>query len=79
MRKIERFDERKRITKEKYDWAKLLDGSIWELQPGIDFECSPQTFQSCAHRAAKKRNLTVKTRIQKDRGTVQLKAFHRDW
>lgn len=44
-----------------YPWDEWLDGSIWRLEKGRDFECRYNSFRSHVHVEAKKRGLRVRT------------------
>lgn len=55
-----------------YDWASILDGSIWQLTQGEDFDVDPKTFVGAVARAANPLNLRVKRQI--DGKTLTLQA-----
>lgn len=46
----------------RYDWNELLDGSVWELVHGTDFQGKSNTFASNARNQAGKRNGRVRIR-----------------
>jgi hypothetical protein len=51
----------------RYPWGEWLDGSVWELIAGQDFEGKPSGFRSVAITHAKKRNGMVRTRVLRAR------------
>lgn len=53
----------------QYDWEKLLDGKIYQLEAGSDFSCKVLTFCSLIRGAAKKAGVSVRTQtITDDKG-----------
>ncbi len=61
MKTLEAFDFGKRTGgKGKYDWAALLDGSIWELDQGTDFAGKASGMISAARVRAKKAGKTLR-------------------
>ncbi len=44
----------------QYDWVKLLDGSIYQLEAGKDFTANVKTVGMLARKQAKKRGKKVK-------------------
>jgi hypothetical protein len=50
-------------SQSRYPWDEWLDGSVWELVLGEDFNGKPATFRSVAIVQAKKRHGRVKTRL----------------
>jgi hypothetical protein len=54
-----------------YDWATWLDGTVYELERGVDFDVLPESMRSAVHYAALSRGLTVKTKVQGDNIVVQ--------
>jgi len=63
MKKLTKFEFSGGIGDSTYDWNKLLDGSIYQLEQGDgkDYECTTATFSTLARSAAKKRGKTLKT------------------
>lgn len=45
----------------QYDWAKMLDGKIYELKEGEDYKCKAATFSTLLRNAARKYGKAVKT------------------
>lgn len=56
----------------EFDWDSILDGEIWQLEQGKDFDADPKTFIGAVARQANSRNLRVKRLI--DGKTVTLQA-----
>ena len=77
-RRVKAFPESVRAT--KYPWADWLDGQIWELKAGDDFDGKPTNFRSVALAQARKRGGRVKTHVQKlEDGSARLYLqFFRD-
>lgn len=76
-RQLETFAFRRRGQSEsQYDWATLLDGSIWECMPGDDFTIDPQGFQQTMYSGARRRGCRVHCTTQ-DSGSVVVQAY--DW
>lgn len=48
---------------QKYDWESWLDGQIWKLTPGEDFEARADTFRYAAYNYAKRNGIEIRTRI----------------
>lgn len=57
----------------KYDWNKILDGKIYSLKKGEDFDIKPQSFAISAYIAAKKRGLKLLYKVNGDEVVVQAK------
>jgi hypothetical protein len=45
-----------------YPWHVWLDGKVWRLQRGVDFDIAPKSIQTIARRAAAQRDLRVHIR-----------------
>jgi hypothetical protein len=54
----------------KYDWERLLDGQIWPLTEGSDFNIKPKHFQILAHKTAKKMGKRVSFLKDKEKTNV---------
>lgn len=50
----------------RYPWEEWLDGGIWKLKQGEDFQAKLQTFRSNAGTQAKKRGGKLRTRTLKE-------------
>lgn len=44
-----------------YDWDKWMNGKIWTLEKGRDFDVKVTAMRAYVYRAARERGLTVKT------------------
>jgi hypothetical protein len=62
-RRVKEFPEPVRPS--KYPWGDWLDGQIWELKSGEDFDGKPTNFRSVALAQARNRGGRVKTHLQK--------------
>jgi hypothetical protein len=60
MKKLRQFDF-VQSSRSRYDWPKLLDGSIYQLESGKDFKCKPATLVALAARKAQGLGLRLKT------------------
>lgn len=59
--------------KGRYDWDNWLDGRVWHLEKGKDFQVASGAFRAAAANAAKVRKLNLKAKIQSN-GDVIVKA-----
>lgn len=73
MKKLNKFEFSGGVGDSTYDWNKLLDGNIYQLEQGEgkDYECTTQTFSTLARSAAKKRGKTLKTEKTDDGIVIQ--------
>lgn len=55
-----------------YDWDQWLDGGIWLLTKGEDFEIDIESMRAAASRAAKQAGKKVRTRVIKEGEADQL-------
>ena len=58
-RKLEAFPAAKGS---RYPWAEWLDGSVWELVQGDDFQAKTATFRTNAQTQAKKRGGRIRSK-----------------
>jgi hypothetical protein len=58
----------------QYDWDKFLDGKIYVLTKGEDFDCEVNTINTMVRKQAQNRYKKVQVSVDKDAGTVTLKA-----
>lgn len=63
-------------NKGTHDWDNLLDGQIWQLEAGKDFNCKVSTFASLARNQAKKKGLGLHT--NKVEGGIVIQAVPMD-
>jgi hypothetical protein len=63
----------------RYPWDEYLDGSVWELTRGEDFDCSLRSIQGAARNQASRRNgsLRMRTRRANDGREVVVMQFVR--
>ena len=66
-RKLKSFPARQRRT--KYPWDQWLDGSVWELRKGSDYDIDTLSLRALAGKAAKRAGTRVRTKlIRNNRG-----------
>lgn len=61
-----------------YDWDTILNGNIWKLTKGTDFQSSVLTFRSGAYQQARRRGLRLQTTIDTANNTIILRASPRE-
>jgi hypothetical protein len=66
------FPEEGTGTRASYDWEKLLDGKIYQLEEGKDYQCKTTTFATLARGAAKRAGKGVK--VAKVEGGIVIQA-----
>lgn len=49
-----------------YDFSEILDGHIWELHPGKDFECKIRSYREQLYRYCSDNEIIVTTYISTD-------------
>ena len=57
-----------------YPWDEWLDGSVWRIRRGEDFEVSIVAIRSAVHQAAARRGHKVETATE-DEDTLVLRAY----
>jgi hypothetical protein len=57
---LKKFEFEMRGRPTKYPWDRWLDGRIWKLERGVDFQPEPQNFRQCVYSAAYSRNKRVR-------------------
>lgn len=62
MQTLKTFEFKDRVASSgvKHDWDKLLDGKIYKLYHGDDYNCKTGTISMMARARAKKRGLLIK-------------------
>ena len=50
-------------TRGRYDWSTWLNGDVWELESGDDFEVDIASMRAIASRAAKQAGKKLRTRV----------------
>lgn len=58
----------------KYDWSEWLNGEVWKLVRGTDFETHPTALRTAIYNAAKSRGLKAKTSVL-DENTIVVQAL----
>jgi hypothetical protein len=74
MKSLQDFSFQKKGGKGAYDWYKILDGGIYQLTKGEDFECEASTFGLMARTNASKQNKNIRVSQDEEAGTVVLQA-----
>lgn len=74
-RVIRSFSFVERVKPRKYDWDKLLDGRIWRLVQGQDFDVSAYTFCTTANVAGRRQGGVCRTSVSGDGDVVVLQFF----
>lgn len=67
-KKLENFEFKRTGT--SYPWHEWMDGAVWGLTPGVDFDCTTAAFRVSCYGSAKSRGGTVKTVM--DNGTLAI-------
>ena len=62
--------DRGRPRKSKYDWDLWLNGDVWRLERGIDFDIPIRSMSSSASNAAVRIGMRVRTKIESDKVLV---------
>lgn len=75
MKSLEAFEFTGRGGKGSYDWSKILDGGIYKLDKGSDFECEVGTFALMARTNAARKNKNIRISQDEKAGTVVLQAY----
>jgi len=47
----------------RYPWDKWLDGQVWELKRGVDFDTTLESFVGTARKAARARKMRLATSL----------------
>jgi hypothetical protein len=68
-RKVEEFPDAP--SQARYPWDEWLDGDVWELTAGVDFNGKPESLRSVADVQAKKRGGRVQARLIRSRDGAQ--------
>jgi hypothetical protein len=65
MKTLKQFEFKTFGSGARYDWDKILDGAIHQLEEGKDYQCTTQTIATMCRNQARKRGMTIKS------GTVE--------
>lgn len=60
---------------EKYPWKEWLNGGVWHVKQGEDFDVDIASMRSCIYMAAKRHGKKVKTHIPKKRNSIYIQAI----
>ncbi len=77
MEKLESYEFKLNYGNSRYDWDTLLDGGVYRLVRGTDFDVNPKSVRSAAIIAAKARGLKVRSSIEDD-NTIVIQAYTPD-
>lgn len=69
--KVKRFPKECGPKKIKYDWDRWLDGNIWKLKKGTDFNCRVDSMRLYFYTKCRMENLKGKTQLHGDSIWVQ--------
>lgn len=58
--RLDHFDFGPRAGTSQYPWDQWLDGTIWKLAEGVDFQGNRDYFNSLIYRRAKERGFKVR-------------------
>ena len=58
----------------KYPWDEWLDGQIWELTHGKDFNCVTGNFRSVVYVEAKRRGKKVRASVKENSLVIQARS-----
>lgn len=61
MKALKKFEFASANGRNSHDWTKLLDGGIYQMDEGTDYNCKTNTMLTLARNAAKKAGKKVKT------------------
>jgi hypothetical protein len=50
----------------RYPWHEWMDGSLWRLEHGVDFEGSFKNMRATIATHAKRHDIAVKTKVERD-------------
>jgi len=75
---VKKYDFPPTRSRNKYPWTEWLDGRIWALKQGEDFEVNPATFVSSAKSYVERHTDTYDTvNVNVEDNTVVLQAILR--
>ena len=60
------------LGKTKYPWAEWLNGEIWKLEQGVDFDVSPTSIRQQASKAAKVAGKIARTHADDNTVVIQV-------
>lgn len=71
---LKKFDFPEPRSRNKYPWGEWLNGQIWSLKQGEDFEVAPANFASSAKSYVERHDEIASVNIAVEEGTVVLQA-----
>lgn len=60
---------------EKYPWDQWLNGGVWHIKQGEDFDVDVPSMRSCIYMAAKRHKKKVKTHTPKKGNSIYMQAI----
>ena len=55
----------------RHDWKTILNGTIWRLTKGVDFQCEALSFYNAATTYAKRHGITAKVVVDGNSVVIQ--------
>ena len=52
-------------NRSRFDWDVILDGQLWQMEQGVDFQTDATAFGSTVRSAAARRGIGVKIKVRK--------------
>lgn len=62
--RVKDFPKTPRLT--RYPWHQWMDGSVWKLEQGVDFEGSLKTMRATVVAHARRHDVAVRTQVERD-------------
>lgn len=75
--KLEDFDFRLNTQRGSHDWDRLLDGSIWRLVQGDDFNCTTESMRKMVYQRAWKKGGSAHTDMS-EKGILVIQYYEKD-
>jgi hypothetical protein len=58
----------------KYDWNAWLNGEVWQLRQGVDFEVPVRSIAAQTYQAADRRGVTVAVAVNGKEAWIRIQA-----
>jgi hypothetical protein len=71
---VKEFPAQVRRRESKYPWDQWLDGQVWELAQGVDFQTDANAMRSVVYLAAKRVGVKVRVGVDKGNGLMWVEA-----
>lgn len=55
--------------------SEWLDGNVWALEQGVDFETSTNSFRTAIAKAAAEQGMKIRGSVDNDEGVVHIQAY----